>query len=125
MNDALITFIYVDDLDRSDAFYRQILELELVIEQSVCRIYQVSRSGFLGVCVHDRPVTPAGLIVTLVRSDVEAFCGTLADRGVAFERTPTHNERFGITHAFLRDPDGYLIEIQRFDDPNWAERAEG
>ena len=33
---------------------------------------------------------------------------TRAD-GVAFEKEPTHNERFGITQAFLRDPDGNVV----------------
>lgn len=125
MNDALITFIYVDDLARSDVFYRATLGLQLVTVQPVCRIYRVAASGFLGVCVHDRPPTPDGIIITLVRDDVEAFCRDLAGRGVAFEQDPTHSERFGITHAFLRDPDGHLIEIQRFDDPTWAHPADG
>ena len=121
MNDAVITFIYVDDLARSDAFYRQTLGLPLVTEQPVCRIYKVATSGYLGVCVQDRPPTPEGLIITLVRDDVESFCSELAASGVEFERLPSHSDRFGITQAFLRDPDGYLIEIQRFDDPNWSE----
>ena len=125
MNDALITFVYVDDLDRSDAFYRHGLGLELVTEQPVCRIYRVTDSGFLGVCAHDRPVTPEGVIITLVRDDVEDFCAALGARGVELEQPPAHSDRFGITHAFLRDPDGYLVEIQRFDDPTWSEPLGG
>ena len=121
MNDAFITFVYVDDLDRSDAFYRERLGLTLVTVQPVCRIYQVSPTGFLGVCAHDRPVTPEGVILTLVRDDVEDFCAGLEAAGVEFERAPSHSDRFGITQAFVRDPDGYLVEIQRFDDPDWAE----
>ena len=120
MHDALVTFLYVSDLDRSDAFYRGALGLEVVTEQPVCRIYRVAAGGFLGVCVHDRPVSPEGIIVTLVRDDVDAYCAELAERGVEFEKPPTHNERFGIYQAFIRDPDGYLVEIQRFDDPDWS-----
>ncbi len=29
------------------------------------------------------------------------------------------NPEYRIYHCFLRDPDGYQIEIQRFDDPAW------
>jgi len=122
VNDAFITFVYVDDLDRSDAFYGGALGLPLVTVQPVCRIYEVSATGYLGVCVHDRPVSPEGIILTLVRDDVEDFCASLADAGVAIEQPPEHSDRFGITHAFLRDPDGHLVEIQRFDDPKWSER---
>ncbi len=121
MTDALITFIYVDDLDRSDRFYREVLGLPLVLEQAHCRIYRVSDGGFVGVCRSgDRPTTPAGVIITLVRDDVDEFCRELVARGVELETPPTHNPRFAIYHAFLRDPDGYLIEVQRFDDPDWS-----
>lgn len=124
MNDAFIAFVYVSDLDRADAFYGEALGLPLVTVQPVCRIYEVSPTGYLGVCVKDRPVNPDGVILTLVRDDVDAYCANLAARGVEIEQPPTHSDRFGITHAFLRDPDGYLVEIQRFDDPSWSERVE-
>jgi catechol 2,3-dioxygenase-like lactoylglutathione lyase family enzyme len=29
------------------------------------------------------------------------------------------NAATGITHFFFRDPAGYLLEIQRFDRPDW------
>jgi len=123
--DAFIAFVYVAALDRSDRFYRHTLGLELVTVQEVCRIYRVSSGGFLGLCTH-RPPTPADtVILTLVRDDVEEFCAALTDAGVEFDDGPRHNDRFGITHAFLRDPDGHLVEIQRFDDPQWSLPVEG
>ena len=33
---------------------------------------------------------------------------------------PALNPEYGIYHCFLRDPNGYLVEIQRFLDPSWA-----
>ena len=119
--DAFIAFVYVADLDRSDRFYRHTLGLELVTVQDVCRIYRVSGDGFLGLCTHRPPTPPDTVILTLVRHDVEAFCAAVAERGAGFEVEPQHNDRFGITHAFVRDPDGHLVEIQRFDNPRWAE----
>ena len=53
------------------------------------------------------------------RTLLHEFCATLEAAGVKLESGPEHSDRFGIYHAFLRDPDGYLIEIQRFDDPSW------
>ncbi len=124
MNDALVVFIYVEDLDRSSAFYGDSLELPLVLEQAHCRIYRVSAGAFVGICESgDRPTTPEGVIITLVRDDVDGFCERLIERGIELEQLPAHNDRFAIYHAFLRDPDGYLIEIQRFDDPEWADAA--
>jgi catechol 2,3-dioxygenase-like lactoylglutathione lyase family enzyme len=122
VNDALVIFIYVEDLDRSSTFYGEGLELPLVLEQAHCRIYRVSKGGFVGICRSgDRPATPEGVTITLVRDDVDEFCVRLVSRGIELEQSPSHNERFAIYHAFVRDPDGYLIEIQRFDDPDWAE----
>ena len=119
--DATITFIQVDDLERSHRFYADTLGLELTTDQGACRIYRAAAGGFLGICDHAGPPSPDGIILTIVREDTEAFCAELEAAGVTFEKPVGHNERFGITQAFLRDPDGYLVEIQRFDDPSWAE----
>ena len=47
----------------------------------------------------------------------------LAARGVRFEKAPALNPEYRIYHCFLRAPNGYLLEIQRFEDPRWDERA--
>jgi catechol 2,3-dioxygenase-like lactoylglutathione lyase family enzyme len=130
LNDALVVFLYVDDLARSADFYGQTLGLPLVLDQGLCRLYQVSAGprggGFLGVCQSgDRPTTPDGVIVTLVRDDVDDYCDGLVAKGVRLEQPPRYNERFGIHHAFLRDPDGHLVEVQRFDDTGWHRPIDG
>ena len=120
VNEAMVTFVQVADVERAHDFYAGRLGLELVTDQGACRIYRVADGGYLGVCSHAGPAVPEGVILTIVRNDVEAFCETLMAAGVEFESPVGHNERFGITHAFLRDPDGHLVEIQRFDDPDWS-----
>lgn len=64
------------------------------------------------------------MIVTSVADDVDGWCDRIASEGGSIERGPGHNDRFGIYHAFLRDPDGHLIEIQRFDDLDRSAAAE-
>lgn len=113
----LVTFLYVADLDRSQRFYGGALGLPLVLDQGACRIFRVSPGGFVGVCRGDP--APAGVIVTLVTEEVEQRCAALEAAGIVFERALAHHPGFDITHAFLRDPDGYLVEIQRFEDPQW------
>lgn len=114
-----ITFLQVDDLETTDAFYRETLGLELILDQGACRIYRVGEEAFLGFCDHRSGPSPEGVIVTLVRDDVDAFCAELREAGVEFESGPSDNEAFQIRQAFLRDPDGYLVEIQTFYDPEW------
>jgi catechol 2,3-dioxygenase-like lactoylglutathione lyase family enzyme len=121
--DSQITFLYVTDIERSAAFYGGALGLPLVLDQGLCRIYRVAAAAYVGVC--QRPRTDSepkyGLILTLVTDDVDGWYAALLAKGVAFEKPPAHNPDYHIYHAFLRDPDGYLIEIQRFDDPHWAD----
>ena len=38
---------------------------------------------------------------------------------MTLEGSHRRNERFDIYNFFARDPDGYLVEIQRFLDPAW------
>jgi catechol 2,3-dioxygenase-like lactoylglutathione lyase family enzyme len=51
---------------------------------------------------------------------VDAWHRRLVAAGVEVVETPSRSERYRIYHAFYRDPDGHLVEIQEFADPNWA-----
>jgi len=113
--DAQITFLYVADLARSSAFYGDLLGLELVRDQGVCLIYRVSADAYIGLCGH-RPAEPGGMIVTLVTDDVDGWAERLRAGGHAVEG-PEANARFELYHCFAHDPDGHVVEIQRFDDP--------
>lgn len=76
--------------------------------------------AFLGVCsAGKREPRPGGVILTLISPDVDAWHARLEARGVTLEGPPRRNERFTIYNFFARDPDGYLVEIQRFLDPAW------
>ena len=116
-----VTFLQVDDLEETDAFYRGILGLDLVLDQGACRIYRVGRDAFVGFCDHREGPSPEGIIVTFVPDDVDALCEAIEAAGFELESPPSYNEQFQIYQAFVRDPDGYLVEIQRFDDPAWPE----
>ena len=115
-----ITFFYTHNLNASKEFYEQMLGLELWLEQGTCRIYTVSGSGYLGFCQAGETSTPPGdkqssVIFTLVTQQVDEWFEYLKERGVKFEKPPALNEKYNIYHCFLRDPSGYLIEIQRFE----------
>ena len=111
--DGSLVFLSVADLMRSSDFYRS-LGLDLMIDQGECHILGDAGQMMLGLCGGRIPA-PDGVIFTLVSERVEELCGELSASGVVFEQEPARNDRFGITHAFLRDPDGYLVEIQRFE----------
>ena len=114
-----ITFLYTKNLDISTRFYEQQLGLELWLDQETCRIYRVSGDGYLGLCQGMEGIrTPTGkqtdIIFTLVTPQVDEWYDYLKQQGVEFEQPPSINPKYNIYHCFCRDPDGYLIEIQRF-----------
>jgi len=121
--DAQVTFLYTPDLETTSRFYADVLGLALVLDQGPCRIYRVREGAFVGVCARAGAPAPAAgtdaVILTLVTADVDGVCARLAARGVVFEKPPAYNPQFRIYHCFFRDPAGYLLEIQRFDDPAW------
>jgi catechol 2,3-dioxygenase-like lactoylglutathione lyase family enzyme len=118
-----ITFLYTPDLAATAHFYEEMLLLPLKLDQGSCRIYQVSQDGYLGLCQrNDAPQeasapTKHHVIMTLVTSEVDEWYQRLSSREVAFEKPPSINTKYNIYHCFLRDPNGYLIEIQRFLHP--------
>lgn len=121
MFDQQVTFITVEDLEESAKFYGDILALPLALDQGACRIYRAAPGAFIGVCTRrdDRPAGGEGVILTLVTDYVDGWYRRLRDKGAQFDTKPTENTEFNIYHCFLRDPDGYKIEIQQFRDPAW------
>jgi catechol 2,3-dioxygenase-like lactoylglutathione lyase family enzyme len=112
-----ITFLYTRDLAQTARFYGDVMGLTLAVDQSDCRIYRVSGEGFLGFCQRDSaPEQPQGIILTIVTDQVDAWYVYLRAQGVTFEKPPEFNPKYKIYHCFLRDPNGYLVEIQRFEE---------
>jgi catechol 2,3-dioxygenase-like lactoylglutathione lyase family enzyme len=119
-----ITFLYTRDLAETARFYEGVLGLPLVLDQGTCRIYSTCGDSYLGFCQSaEAPEHPSGIILTLVTQEVDEWYRHLGAQGVAFEKPPALNPKYNIYHCFLRDPNGYLIEIQRFLDPAWATKG--
>ncbi len=118
--DQQVTFLFTRDLRQTAQFYEETLGLRLVLDQGSCRIYRISQDGFLGFCERaEAPEQPQGIIITLATHEVDAWYEQLQQKGVVFEKPPQHNPKYDIYHCFLRDPNGYLLEIQQFLDPAW------
>ncbi len=117
--DQQVTFLYTNDLSATADFYERVLGLPLVLDQGVCRIYRVVGEAFLGFCTREgRPVNTDDVIVTLATTEVDAWHEYLTAHDVTIEKAPAHNETYNIYHLFARDPNGYLLEIQQFRDPD-------
>ncbi len=117
--DHQITFLYTQDLQQSARFYEDILGLTLARDQTTCRIYHTGQHSYVGICQRDDALAQPerrDIIVTLVTPEVDAWYSTLLERGAVIDHAPAVNPKYNIYHFFLRDPNGYLIEIQKFLD---------
>lgn len=128
MFDEQITFLYVADLQRSAEFYGDRLGLPLVqVQPAGCRIYRTGGNAYIGLCVARKDKEPAGggVVLCLVTQDVDDWHDRLSAAGVPCDGRPRMNADYGIYHFYFTDPDGYLLEIQRFENPNWAGLTDG
>ena len=115
-----ITFINVLDLERSHQFYHVVLGLDFVLDQGDCRIYRVAQDAYVGICKRPQNIlAPGSFLFTLITPQVEEEIERLDAAGVTIDVAPQFNSTYQITQAFILDPDGYRIEIQRFHDPKW------
>ncbi len=120
--DQQVTFLYVKDLEKSARFYAEAIGLEVVLDQGGCRIFRVAGEAFLGICGDPEHEAPRkGFAFTFVTPEVDRWHDRLAAQGVTIEAPPKENARFRIYNFFARDPDGYLLEFQRFLDPAWPQ----
>ena len=118
-----IVFTYTDDLETGSRFFREIMELEFVVDQGPCHIFRLTETSFLGVCsLPDRPSDNAGVTVTIVSDVVDGWHKFLVERGVEYMKEPSHSPRFNVYSSLFISPHGYRVEIQNFDDRDWYTR---
>jgi catechol 2,3-dioxygenase-like lactoylglutathione lyase family enzyme len=121
--DSQITFLYTHNLAQTAHFYEEIMGLQLKLDQGTCRIYQVSQDGYLGFCKRTNAAAPSAepdtphVILTMVVPNVDTWYQYLKEQDVRLEKPPATNHDYKIYHCFLRDPNGYLLEIQQFLHP--------
>ena len=53
---------------------------------------------------------------TLGMTEWKALSARLEGEGAAFERAPSYDAETGTAKMYLRDPDGYVVELKAYDD---------
>ena len=116
--DQQITFLHTRNLKAVREFYEHNLSLPLVRDQGSCLIFRAAQGAYLGFCEHIESIQPGRrVILTLVTDDVDGWYRKLISQGANVVSAPQANPKYQIYHFFLKDPDGYWVEIQRFDQP--------
>ncbi len=121
----LETALYVQDLNRSARFYRDLFDVETLLEDERMRALSVcgkqvlllfkqggSRDGAHVPGGYIPPHDASGqshLAFAIPASELDAWRERLAEKGVEIEST-VHPPRGG-TSIYFRDPDGHLVEL--------------
>lgn len=115
MYNEFILFLGTDNLKETDDFYSNVLELELYKDQNTCMIYKINQGSSIGFCTHiNKTIDEKSPILTLIVDDVDKMYESIKNKGVNVEDKPKKNEKFNIYHFFLKDNNGYTIEVQKF-----------
>ena len=111
-----ITFLYYRDLDRAETFYRDVLGLQLAIDQGFAKIFRLADGAHVGLVDEARGMNDwqeAKCVQLCLRvPDVEAWHAWAQEAGLD-ELSPLFvNDTIGIRAFVFRDPEGYQIELQ-------------
>ena len=113
-----ITFLYYRDFDRAVRFYQDVMGFELVVDQGWSKIFRVAGEAFMGVVDERRgfhkasPAKP--VMLTLSVDDTDAWYRYLKAQGAQTLSEPHDVAELNLRLFLLQDPEGYVIEIQKF-----------
>ncbi len=112
--------IEVTDLERSERFYVEVIGLTVLTRIDTPDVREVivgdpDQGSRLMLASHTAPTafgSPTGIWKVFVETDdAQALFDRAVAAGAEAVEAPKHLEQFKVTIAFVRDPDGYLLEL--------------
>ena len=117
---ATITWLYYRDLPRMERFWGEVMGLRPVVDQGWAKVYQGSRTGFIGLVderrgMH-RSTEKKAVNVSFIIDDIDGWFRTVKQReSFALRGTAITDDEAGRYRAFVGyDPEGYFLEFDRF-----------
>jgi predicted enzyme related to lactoylglutathione lyase len=116
--EGLVTFLYYKDLNKAAKFYEEIMGFELAIDQQWSKIYRVAENAYLG-CVdgnvgYHKPSETKPVMLTVIVDDPDEWYKHFKKNNVETINEPHDDEELNLRIFLLKDPEGYVIEIQKF-----------
>lgn len=113
--------LFVDDVEASASFYRDVLELEQVHQDDVSTVFRLGSAliNLLAVSAAGRLVEPvaaapaggaAQMMLSLWVDDIDSTCADLTRRGVTLLNGPVERP-WGKRTAAFADPSGTVWEV--------------
>ena len=115
---ASIIFTYYRDLARAADFYAQVLGLELVMDHGYAKVFQLTPHSFIGLVDGEKGTFKSSdtkpVIIATVTEDVEKWYDHLIASGVTILKPIKDNPTLGLRGFAALDPEGYVLEFERF-----------
>jgi catechol 2,3-dioxygenase-like lactoylglutathione lyase family enzyme len=113
--------LFVEDPERSRDFYREVFELEPMMEDETGAGFRLEDTflfltksseapALIAPAVAGRPGNGPRHVFAIIVDDVDAVCAELTGKGVALLNGP-EDRPWGMRTANFTDPDGYVWEI--------------
>lgn len=117
---ATIGWLYYQDLPKMEIFWSEVMGFRQVVNQGWAKVYQGSKSGFIGLVDERRGMNRAtekkAVNVSFMVDDLDGWFGYVKTRqAFALRGTAVSDDDAGRYRAFVGyDPEGYYLEFDTF-----------
>ena len=119
---ATVTWLYYQDIPKMETFYEEVMGLRQVVDQGWAKVYQGSRTGYIGLVDERRGMNrwseKKAVNVSFILYDIDGWFNTVKQRNAfPLRDTVVSDDASGRYRAFVGyDPEGYYMEFDVFRD---------
>ncbi len=123
---STVLWLYYADIPAAQAFYEELLDVDLMVDQGWAKVYPAGPTAFVGLVDGTRGLhtatTDKAVTVSFLTEDVDGWLARVKDLGVEL-RTPEVLDEAERVRVFVAyDPEGYFLEWDTFLDVEGNER---
>ena len=117
---ATVTWLYYQDIPKMERFYEEVMGFRQVVDQGWAKVYQGSRTGYIGLVDERRGMNrwseKKAVNVSFIIDDIDGWFNVVKRRGAfPLRGTAVSDDEAGRYRAFVGyDPEGYFMEFDLF-----------
>lgn len=109
-----VTFLYYEDYDKAITFFEEVLNLKLIMDQHFARVYEVTKSSFLGMVKKETRIQTNDTLYSFTVDDVDLYFKLYSSKDVHYLSKMNHFKDIPLKSFFFEDFEGHKFEIQEF-----------